>query len=55
MQPQYLLDTNICIYIRQKKPERLLLRFENLRSGEAIISVITYDTAQKKAFSALTP
>lgn len=42
MEPRYLLDTNICIYIRQKKPETLLRRFETLRQGEAAISVITY-------------
>lgn len=42
MGPRYLLDTNICIYIRQKKPPRVLQRFEKLRPGEAGISVITY-------------
>jgi len=42
METQYLLDTNICIYIRQKRPETLLRRFEKLRPGEAAISVITH-------------
>ncbi len=42
MEPRYLLDTNICIYIRQKRPEELLRRFRKLRPGEAAISVITY-------------
>jgi len=42
VEPRYLLDTNICIFIRQKKPETLLRRFETLRQGEAAISVITY-------------
>jgi tRNA(fMet)-specific endonuclease VapC len=42
MEAQYLLDTNICIYIRQKKPETLLRKFEMLRPGEAAISVITH-------------
>ena len=32
MEPRYLLDTNICIYIRQKRPEQVLRRF---RSGRA--------------------
>jgi len=40
--PLYLLDTNIVIYIRQKRPEDLLRRFQKLREGEAAISVITY-------------
>ena len=42
MEPRYLLDTNICIYIRRKRPEELLRRFRKLRPGEAAISVITY-------------
>ena len=42
MDPRYLLDTNICIYIRQKQPEAVLRRFRKLRPGEAALSVITY-------------
>jgi tRNA(fMet)-specific endonuclease VapC len=42
VEPLYLLDTNIVIYIRQKRPEDLLRRFQKLREGEAAISVITY-------------
>lgn len=42
MEPRYLLDTNICIYIRQKRSPDLLHRFEKLRPGEAVISVITF-------------
>lgn len=42
MQTRYLLDTNICIYIRQKRPEEVLRRFRRLRPGEAALSVITY-------------
>ncbi|MGC2549297.1 MAG: type II toxin-antitoxin system VapC family toxin [Candidatus Sulfotelmatobacter sp.] len=41
-EPRYLLDTNICIYIRQERPERVLRRFLKLRPGEAVLSVITY-------------
>jgi tRNA(fMet)-specific endonuclease VapC len=36
------LDTNICIYIRQKRPDAVLRRFRTLRPGEAALSVITY-------------
>ena len=39
---RYLLDTNMCIYIRKKKPERVLERFHKVDSGEVAISVITY-------------
>ncbi|MGH9498013.1 MAG: type II toxin-antitoxin system tRNA(fMet)-specific endonuclease VapC [Terriglobales bacterium] len=42
METRFLLDTNICIYIRQKRPEEVLRRFRSLRAGEAAISVITY-------------
>src|SRR5437879_2343643 len=42
MEPRYLLDTNICIYIRQRRPEEVLRRFRKLRAGEAALSVITY-------------
>lgn len=42
MEPRYLLDTNICIYIRQQRPDAVLLRFQKLRPGEAVLSVITY-------------
>ena len=33
MEPRYLLDTNICTYIRQKGPEEVLRRFRKLRPG----------------------
>lgn len=42
MEARFLLDTNICIYIRQRRPEKVLLRFRKLRPGEAVLSVITY-------------
>jgi tRNA(fMet)-specific endonuclease VapC len=42
MEPRFLLDTNICIYIRRKKPEEVLRRFRTLKPGEAALSVITF-------------
>jgi tRNA(fMet)-specific endonuclease VapC len=39
---RFLLDTNICVYIRRRRPPEVLARFEKLHSGEAAISVITY-------------
>jgi tRNA(fMet)-specific endonuclease VapC len=41
-QPQYLLDTNICIYIRRERPQTVLERFKVLPPGSTAISVITY-------------
>ena len=40
--PRYLLDTNICIFIRQNRPLAVTDRFRTLASGEAAISVISY-------------
>src|SRR6266700_2165572 len=42
MEARFLLDTNICIYIRRQRPPEVLARFRRLGSGEAVISVITY-------------
>jgi tRNA(fMet)-specific endonuclease VapC len=42
MTPAFLLDTNICVYIRQRRPAQILQRFRRLKVGEAAISVITY-------------
>ena len=38
----YLLDTNICIYIAKEKPVNVLRRFEQLKIGEVAMSTITY-------------
>ena len=42
MAPRYLLDTDICIYIRDRRPPKVLERFRALARGDAGISVITY-------------
>jgi len=42
MEARFLLDTNICIYIRRNKSEALVRRFRALRAGEAALSVITF-------------
>ncbi len=42
MAPRYLLDTDTCIYLRQRRPENVLRHFAKLRQGEAAISVVTY-------------
>jgi tRNA(fMet)-specific endonuclease VapC len=39
---RFLLDTNICIYIRRRRPPPVLSRFRQLKPGEAVLSVITY-------------
>lgn len=42
MGARYLLDTNICIYLRQNRPPEVTARFRRLQPGEAVLSVITY-------------
>lgn len=42
MQLRFLLDTNICIHVRQQRPPTVLARFQRLKAGEAAISVVTY-------------
>lgn len=39
---QFLLDTDICIYIAKHKPAHILARFNRMHSGEAGMSVVTY-------------
>jgi len=42
MSPRFLLDTNICSYIRQKKSTDVLARFDAMQIGEAAMSAITH-------------
>jgi tRNA(fMet)-specific endonuclease VapC len=47
----YLLDTNICIYLIKRKPPEVLQRFQQLQPGSVFISSVTtselYYGAQK--------
>lgn len=38
---KYLLDTNICIYIIKKKPEKVIKKFREHKVGDIAISSIT--------------
>lgn len=40
--PEFMLDTNICIYIQRRKPQTVLERFTELRPGQAVISIVTW-------------
>ncbi len=37
-----MLDTNICIYLRQNRPPEVTERFRHMQHGEAVVSVITF-------------
>ena len=39
---RYLLDTNLCIYIKNHRPPEVLTRFSSLRPGDVAMSAITY-------------
>ena len=54
MEPRFLLDTNICIYIRRRHPEQVVGRFRRLTAGEAALSVITYGELLYGAEKSLT-
>jgi tRNA(fMet)-specific endonuclease VapC len=40
--PLYMLDTNICIYIAKRNPPELLARFDRISAGQVVMSIITY-------------
>ena len=42
MTAKYLLDSDICIYIRRKRPPGILARLQTMTPGDIAISVITY-------------
>jgi tRNA(fMet)-specific endonuclease VapC len=42
MSARYMLDTNICIYLRQNRPPEVTVRFRRMQHGDIAISVITY-------------
>jgi len=37
-----MLDTDICIYIAKRRPPEIRTRFERLKPGQMVMSVITY-------------
>lgn len=46
----YMLDTNICIYIKKNKPVEVLEKFRTLSIGDAVISQITWGELQYGAY-----
>jgi tRNA(fMet)-specific endonuclease VapC len=42
MSIRYMLDTNMCIYLRQNRPPEVTTRFRQMQHGAAVLSVITY-------------
>lgn len=40
--PQYMLDTNMCIYLMKNQPEEVARRFSICYVGDVVMSSITY-------------
>jgi tRNA(fMet)-specific endonuclease VapC len=54
MEARFLLDTNICIYIRRQRPAQVMARFRRLKVGEAALSVVSYGELLYGAEKSLT-
>jgi tRNA(fMet)-specific endonuclease VapC len=42
MNMQYMIDTNICIFLMKNQAPQALRRLESLYKGDAVISIITF-------------
>ena len=42
MSIRYMLDTNMCMYLRQNRPSEVTTRFRQMQHGDTVLSVITY-------------
>lgn len=42
MKARYLLDTDMCIYLKNRRPPQIAERFRVLKQGTLVISMITY-------------
>lgn len=40
--PQYMLDTNMCIYLMKNQPEQVAHRFAECYVGDVVMSAITF-------------
>jgi tRNA(fMet)-specific endonuclease VapC len=38
---KYLIDTNICIYVMNQRPPKVIRRFRQFEPGELVLSIIT--------------
>jgi tRNA(fMet)-specific endonuclease VapC len=52
---EYLLDTNICIYIIKRKPVQVFEKFKNLFFGTIGISSITLAELQYRIMKSFIP
>ena len=38
----YMLDTDTCIYIKNRRPPHIIKRFSRLQGGEVVMSLVTF-------------
>jgi tRNA(fMet)-specific endonuclease VapC len=50
MKPQYMMDTNICIYIARNRPPEVRTRLEQMKPGQIVMSTITLGELQFGAY-----
>ena len=54
MEARFLLDTNICIDIRRRRPPQVLEHFRRLKATQVALSVVTYGELLYGAEKSLT-
>lgn len=42
MKARYMMDTDTCIYLKNRRPPEIAEKFRQLQPGEVVISMITY-------------
>ncbi len=53
--PQYMLDTNMCIYLMKNQPEVVARRFSECYVGDVVMSSITYAELEYGVAAAADP
>lgn len=53
--PQYMLDTNMCIYLMKRQPEAVARRFAQCLVGDVVMSAVTFAELQYGVAACATP
>ncbi len=51
----YMLDTDICIYLKNRRPPKIAEHFNQLYKGDVVISLITYGELYNGALKSQQP
>lgn len=55
MKPRFMMDTDICIYLKKRRPPEIVKKFSQLRHGEVVISLITFGELRNGALKSREP